>query len=62
MFFGGGGFATMCIGLIAGVTGYQMFLTNEVLPTGIVLLAVLFLIIGILSVFTGIILNAMVKD
>ena len=62
MFFGGGGFIVLIIGLLVGLQGYQMFLANKLLPIGTVLASVMLVIIGILSVFTGIILNAMVKD
>jgi len=58
LFFGCGGAALLVIGLVVGLNGYRMFIANDVLPVGSMLLSVLFVIIGILSIFTGIMLNA----
>jgi glycosyltransferase involved in cell wall biosynthesis len=62
LFFGVGGGVVTAIGVFAGIMGYEMFSSNQVLPVGTILLSVMFLIIGILSIFTGIILNALRKD
>ncbi len=59
MFFGLGGSVAIVGGLVASVSSWQMLMSNKVLPVGIVLIAVMLLIIGVLSVFTGIILNAL---
>ena len=60
-FFGLGGGILSLLGLIAGVRVFQIFSVGGVVPIGTVLLSVLLLIIGIFSVFTGIILNVLVK-
>jgi hypothetical protein len=62
LFFGIGGGIISTTGFLAGIKGYQMFISSEILPVGTMLLAVLLLIIGILSTFTGIILNAIQKE
>jgi glycosyltransferase involved in cell wall biosynthesis len=61
LFFGGGGITAVLIGFFVGVTGYRMFTINSILPVGTMLASVSLLIIGILSIFTGIILNAVKK-
>jgi glycosyltransferase involved in cell wall biosynthesis len=60
-FFGILGTVFTIIGLVAGIRTVEMFTTNRVLPVGTVMLAVLFLIIGIFCIFTGIILRALSK-
>jgi len=60
-FFGlSGGFLTIA-GLIVGVKVVQIISASGSLPVGTALISVLLLIIGIFSIFTGIILNVMVK-
>ena len=56
------------IGLIGPITFFLIHaddflnLRFQILPIGIILIAVLFIIVGILSIFTGIILNAVKRD
>jgi glycosyltransferase involved in cell wall biosynthesis len=58
-FFGTlGGLLTMG-GLLAGVRSVQIFTTSNRLPVGTVMLSVLFFIIGVLCLFTGVILHAL---
>jgi glycosyltransferase involved in cell wall biosynthesis len=57
-FFGIGGGIAVALGLLAGVIGYYNFMGNQVIPIGTFLVAMLLMIVGILSVFTGIMLNA----
>ena len=58
-FFGLGGAILIILGLIAGVRVLQLLSTSGVLPVGTTLVAVLLLIIGAFSIFTGIILRAL---
>ena len=58
-FFGWGGAILIILGLIAGVRVLQMLSASGVLPVGTTLVAVLFLIIGVFSIFTSIILRAL---
>lgn len=60
-FFGLGGAILIIVGLITGVRVLQILSTSGVLPVGTTLVAVLFLVIGAFSVFTGIILRALSK-
>lgn len=62
MFFGIGGGVTTVLGLLAGVIGYNKFMFNQVIPIGTFLIAMLLMIVGILSVFTGIMLNAVKRN
>jgi glycosyltransferase involved in cell wall biosynthesis len=60
-FFGLGGVISMTIGLIFGIRVIDMFSKSGVLPVGNTLLAVLFLVIGAFSVFTGLILRVLTR-
>lgn len=60
-FFGLGGGILTIAGLITGIRVIQILSVSRVLPVGTVLMSVLLLVIGILSVFTGIILNVLVN-
>jgi glycosyltransferase involved in cell wall biosynthesis len=60
-FFGLGGGILSIIGLIAGVRVLQLLSTSSTLPVGTALISVLFLTIGILSIFTGIILHVLIR-
>jgi len=60
-FFGIGGGIMSIIGLIAGVRVLQLLSTSGTLPVGTALISVLFLTIGILSIFTGIILHVLIR-
>jgi hypothetical protein len=56
-FFGLSGAILILLGIITGVMVLQLLSASGVLPVGTTLLAVLFLIIGAFSVFTGMILH-----
>lgn len=56
-FFGTLGSLLTMGGLLAGVRTVQIFTAHNVLPVGTVMLAVLFFIIGVLCLFTGVILH-----
>lgn len=58
-FFGLGGAILIILGITSGVRVLQLLSTSGVLPVGTTMVAVLFLIIGAFSIFTGIILHAL---
>ncbi len=58
-FFGLGGSILVVLGLIAGVRTLLIYNIQHTLPPGNALLAVLFLTVGIFSIFTGIILHTL---
>jgi hypothetical protein len=58
-FFGLSGAILVILGLITGVMVLQLLSHSGVLPVGTTLLAVLFLVIGAFSIFTGIILHVL---
>ena len=60
-FFGLGGAIASIVGLIAGVRVLQILGATGTLPIGTCLASVLFLLTGIFSIFTGIILNVLAK-
>ncbi len=48
--------------IAAGVRALQLFSASGAMPIGTTLLSVLFLTIGIFSIFTGLILHVLVKN
>jgi glycosyltransferase involved in cell wall biosynthesis len=58
LFFGASGSIFVLLGLIAGVWVYQRLQQTGVLAAGITMLSVLLLIVGVLTVYTGIILHS----
>ncbi len=60
-FFGLGGATFTILGIIAGIRVLHTLAAQNTLPVGTALISVLFLIIGIFSIFTGIILHTIVK-
>jgi glycosyltransferase involved in cell wall biosynthesis len=58
-FFGVSGIIELIGGFLLGVKSYYMLEANEILPIGTVLGAVLLIMMGVLSLFTGIILRAL---
>lgn len=58
-FFGIAGGILIVLGIIAGVRVLQLFTDSSVLPVGTTMVAVLFLVIGVFSIFTGLILRAL---
>lgn len=60
-FFGLGGGIISILGVIAGIRVFWVFTTSGGVPIGTILLSVLLLTIGIFSIFTGLILNVLVK-
>jgi len=60
-FFGLGGGILVILGIIAGVRVLQILFAGVGMPVGTALVSVLFLIIGMFSIFTGIILHVLVR-
>ncbi len=60
-FFGLGGGILVILGVIAGGRVFQIFSASGVVPFGTALVSIFLLIIGIFSIFTGIILHVLVK-
>ncbi len=60
-FFGLGGASLIVLGLLAGVWVLRIAFVGGEMATGTALVALLLLIIGVFSVFTGIILNVLMK-
>jgi glycosyltransferase involved in cell wall biosynthesis len=60
-FFGTLGGILSLGGLLAGIRAVQIFSEHNVLPIGTVMLSVLFFIIGVLCLFTGVILHALTR-
>ena len=60
-FFGSGGGLLVIFGIIAGGRVLQIFSASGVIPVGTALVSVSLLIIGVFSIFTGIILHVLVK-
>ena len=61
LFFGVGGGISIVLGIFAGVVVLQKLSASHVLNTGTALLSMLFITVGILSIFTGLILNVLVR-
>jgi len=60
-FFGVGGGILLALGLTAGGRVLQILSTSSVMPVGTALISALLLIIGVLSIFTGIILHTLTR-
>ena len=61
-FFGLSGSILTTLGVIAGIRALQLFAASGIIPIGTTLVTVLFLTIGIFSIFTGLILHVLVKN
>lgn len=61
LFFGTTGSLLIVLGIIAGIMVVRTFAASSVLATGTALVSMLLITIGILSVFTGLILNVLTK-
>jgi glycosyltransferase involved in cell wall biosynthesis len=59
--FGLGGLISITVGLVFGIRAISMFTDNQILPVGNTLMAVLFLVVGAFSIFTGLILRVLTK-
>jgi len=61
LFFGLGGSISIILGIVAGVAVVQAVYARQVLQTGTALISILFITAGLLTIFTGLILNVLVK-
>ncbi|MDI6814530.1 MAG: hypothetical protein QMC90_00375, partial [Dehalococcoidales bacterium] len=61
LFFGLGGGILVILGIMAGGRVLHILSTSGVMSVGTALISVLLLIIGVFSIFTGIILRALSK-
>ena len=59
--FGLGGLVCLTLGLAFGIRVLSLFEINKILPIGNTMLAVLFLVVGAFSIFTGLILRVLTK-
>ena len=61
LFFGLGGAISVVIGIIYGISVARTVFAAQVLQTGTALISMLFITVGVLGIFTGLILNVLVK-
>lgn len=61
-FFGLGGFILVVAGIGVGIRVLNLFAEYQVLPTGNTLVSVVLLVIGMFSIFTGLILRALSRE
>jgi hypothetical protein len=60
--FGLSGLVLLIVGLVFGVRVLNMYSDSGVLPTGNALISIILIIVGMFSVFTGLILRALTRD
>ena len=61
LFFGVSGFALCILGIVAGVRVLSAMSRTGAFPIGTALLCAVFLIVGVFSIFTGIVLNILTR-
>ena len=61
LFFGAFGCISLILGVVAGIMVVQTLQTNQYLSMGTALLSMLFITVGMLSIFTGVILDVLVN-
>lgn len=61
LFFGLGGSMCILLGIAAGVLVVKIIFASHVLHTGTALISIMLITIGILCIFTGVILNVLVR-
>ena len=61
LFFGLGGVISIVLGIISGISVARTVFATQVLQTGTALISMLFITVGVLGIFTGLILNVLVK-
>jgi glycosyltransferase involved in cell wall biosynthesis len=61
-FFGLGGFILVVAGIGVGIRVLNLYAEYQVLPTGNTLISVVLLVVGMLSIFTGLILRALSRE
>ena len=61
LFFGAFGCISLILGVVTGIIVVQILQDNQYLSTGTALLSMLFITVGMLSIFTGVILDVLVN-
>jgi glycosyltransferase involved in cell wall biosynthesis len=61
-FFGLGGLILVIIGMIFGIRVLNLYSESRVLPTGNTMISVMLIVIGMFSIFTGLILRALSRE
>lgn len=61
-FFGLGGFILVVAGIVVGIRVLNLYAEYQVLPTGNTLVSVVLLVVGMFSIFTGLILRALSRE
>ncbi len=61
LFFGVGGALLCLLGILAGLRVLESFFRTKAFATGTALLCAVFLIVGVFSIFTGIVLNILTR-
>ncbi|MFC1943822.1 glycosyltransferase family 2 protein [Chloroflexota bacterium] len=61
LFFGLSGIILMVLGIVAGIIVSRIYLASLMLATGTALISMLLITVGMLSIFTGVILNVLVR-
>ena len=61
-FFGLGGLVLVIVGMIFGIRVLNLYSESSVLPTGNTLVSVVLIVIGMFSIFTGLILRALSRE
>lgn len=61
LFFGLCGAVLILLGVVAGVVVFRTYLTSQVLATGTALIGIMLVTVGTLSIFTGLILNVLIR-
>ena len=62
LFFGLGGLVLVIVGLVFGVRVLNMYADSGILPTGNALISVVLMIVGMFSIFAGLILRALPRE
>lgn len=62
LFFGVAGFVLCVLGIVAGIRVLSAVSRSGALPIGTALLCAVFLIVGVFSIFTGIVLNILTRN
>ncbi|OGO00514.1 MAG: hypothetical protein A2Y58_00400 [Chloroflexi bacterium RBG_13_51_52] len=62
LFFGLGGLVLVIVGLVFGARVLNLYADSGVLPTGNSLISVVLIIVGMFSIFAGLILRALPRE
>lgn len=61
LFFGVGGSASIILGVVAGIVVVRALITSQVLNVGTALISMLLVTVGVLTIFTGVILDLIAR-